>query len=154
MKSDLDHVGEVLNCTRIEQVWALHVAKMAEFGFDRMIYGANRFHTRGKFGDISDSIVLTNHDKSYIDLFFGEALYIHAPMAIWSMGHVGACSWQWAEDRRRAGRNTDNENKILDLNVRMGVHAGYSISLPRRPSAANPPSVFAPAPVWIRRMSR
>lgn len=127
LSPELEYISQVLACNSIEAVWALHGEKMATFGFDRLIYGASRFHTHGEFGDISDAIILTNHDKDYIDLFFGKALYFNAPMAIWAANNVGACSWQWAEDRRDNGDCTANETKILDLNASMGVIAGYSI---------------------------
>lgn len=124
----LAHIDRILNCNAIEQVWELHAEKMREYGFDRMLYGSNRFRTHGEFGDLTDAIILTNHDQDYVDLFLGDALYLHAPMAVWSANNTGACSWQWAADRRARGETTENENRLLDLNASMGVTAGYSIS--------------------------
>ncbi len=124
----LDYIARLADCHAIEDVWALHVGKMAEYGFDRMIYGASRSHTEGQFGDFSDSMVLTNHDKDYIDLFFGKALYADAPMAIWALNNSGVCSWQWALDRRARDQTTEKENRILDLNTKMEVDAGYTLS--------------------------
>jgi len=131
LSSDLKFVNDVLLCDLIEQVWNLHVAKMLEFGFDRMIYGSNRFLTHGNFADPADAIILSSHDQAYIDLFFGEQLFLNAPMAIWAAQNTGVCSWQWAEDRRLRGETTDNENRILHINAKQGVVAGYSISFPR-----------------------
>jgi LuxR family transcriptional regulator, quorum-sensing system regulator SdiA len=125
---NMEFISRVLGANSIERVWALHVEKMTSFGFDRMLYGANRFRTHGEFGDLSDAVILTNHNKEYIDLFFGKSLYFHAPMAIWAANNVGVCSWQWAVDRRNSGESTEVENNILDLNDNMGVRAGYSIS--------------------------
>ncbi len=125
---DFDHVDLVLRARSIEPVWQAHCEKMKEYGFDRLIYGLNRFRTHGEFGDLSDWIVLTNHDPDYIELFFGKALYFHAPMAVWAARNTGVCSWQWAQDRRAAGETSAEENRVLDLNEKMGVVAGYSIS--------------------------
>lgn len=124
----LDFIGKVTQATSVEQVWELHTAKMAEYGFDRILFASNRFRTHGAFGDPSDAIVLTNHDKDYIDEFFGKSLFFNAPMAIWAAQNSGACSWQWAIDRRARGETGKRENEVLDLNERMGVTAGYSIS--------------------------
>jgi len=128
VQSDIDFMEAVMSSRSIEDVWALHVGKMREFGFDRLLYGANRFRTHGEFGDLADAVVLTNHDKDYIDLFFGKGLYMHAPMAVWAATHTGECSWQWALDRRARGETSEQENKLMDLNEKMGVTAGFSIS--------------------------
>jgi len=126
--SVLKFVASILECRSIEAVWELHVKKMDSYGFDRLIYGATRFRTHGEFGDLADAVILTNHDKDYIDLFLGKELYINAPMAVWAANNTGVCSWQWALDRRKNGKSSDTENSILDLNASMGVRAGYSIS--------------------------
>jgi LuxR family transcriptional regulator, quorum-sensing system regulator SdiA len=128
LSPNMEFISQVLSANSIERVWTLHVDKMTSYGFDRMLYGANRFRTHGEFGDLTDAVILTNHHKDYIDLFFGKSLYFHAPMAIWAANNVGVCSWQWAVDRRARGESTEGQDKILDLNERMGVIAGYSIS--------------------------
>ncbi len=125
---DFDHVDLVLKARSIEPVWQAHCEKMREYGFDRLIYGLNRFRTNGEFGDLGDWIILTNHDPEYVETFFGKALYFHAPMAVWAARNTGVCSWQWARDRRAAGLTSPEENRVLDLNEKMGVIAGYSIS--------------------------
>lgn len=122
------YIDEFVRCNSMELVWAMHVKKMKDFGFDRMIFGSTRFRTDGKFGKLMDALVLTNHDKSYIDLFIGEEMYLYAPMAIWAANNSGSCSWQWAQDQRKNGRLTSDEEKCLEINERMGVTAGYSIS--------------------------
>ncbi len=125
---NMEFVRQVLSANSIEEVWTLHVEKMTAYGFDRMLYGANRFRTFGEFGDLSDAVILTNHHQDYVDVFFGKSLYFHAPMAIWAANNIGSCSWQWAVDRRIRGESTQNEISVLDLNERMGVRAGYTIS--------------------------
>jgi len=128
LSPNLDFVDKIIQCSAIEQVWELHVAKMAKYGFDRLIYAGNRFNRFGEFGDPSDSVVLTRHDKDYIEAFIGKSLYFHAPMAVWTTRNIGACSWQWVVDRRALGETTERENEILDFNEKMDVTAGYSIS--------------------------
>ncbi len=128
LTNDIDYLEAMLGAKSIETAWALHSRKMRDYGFDRLIYGANRFYTFDDFSDKSDWVVLTNHDKAYIDVFFGRALYFHAPMAIWAAQNTGVCSWQWAIDQRQAGQFSKPQCDILDLNEKMGVVAGYSIS--------------------------
>ncbi|MCA8870216.1 MAG: LuxR family transcriptional regulator [Rhodobacteraceae bacterium] len=124
----LAHIDQILKRNSIEEIWALHVARMSEYGFDRMIYGFSRFRTFGDFGDPSDAIILIKHDQEYVDRYFGESLYNHAPMTVWAANNTGVESWQWAWDRRKAGLTSEAENRVLDLNRKMGVLAGYSIS--------------------------
>ncbi len=126
----IEHVNTLISSTSIEDVWKMHVARMREFGFDRMIYGSTRFRTHGEFGDVSDALVLTNHDKAYMDIFFGRELYLVAPMAVWAAHNTGACSWQWARDRQESGSLTEREVEVMDINEKMGVNAGYSIAFP------------------------
>lgn len=121
-------IDKVLKSTLIEEVWSMHAALMESFGFDRLIYGATRFRTFGDFGDVADALVLTNHDKPYMDKFFGEELYKHAPMAVWAANNTGACSWSYAEDLRRKGELNQAQLTVLRLNEMMDVLAGYSIS--------------------------
>jgi LuxR family transcriptional regulator len=128
LSPNMNLIAQVLAASSIEQVWELHVEKMESYGFNRLIYGATRFRTHGEFGDISDAVILTNHDKEYLDLFFGKTLYLHAPMAIWAANNKVVCSWKWAVDRRARGQTTKRENQILSLNESMGVIAGYAIS--------------------------
>jgi LuxR family transcriptional regulator len=128
LSAPLAFIAEVMACKTIEQVWTLHTTKMAEYGFDRILYASNRFRTHGEFGDPSDAIVLTNHHKDYVAEFFGKSLFFHAPMAVWVAQNSGVCSWQWAADRRARGESTAKEQVVFDLNERFDVTAGYSIS--------------------------
>ena len=124
----LRYIDSIVKSTSIEQAWQIHTSKMAQYGFDRLLYGANKFRTHGDFGDLSDALILTNHDSDYIDLFFGKAFYLHAPMTQWAAHNTGVCSWQWSINRREAGLLSDQELEIIAINDKMGVHAGVSIS--------------------------
>ncbi|MGX0876856.1 LuxR family transcriptional regulator [Roseovarius sp. MBR-154] len=125
---DAATINRVLNATTIEELWDLHTRKMAEYGFDRLIYGCTRFRTRTSLGDPDDFVVLSNHPPGYIESFVGDGLYFHAPMVRWSMENDGACSWALVEERVMAGDITEDERAVLDFNHAHGVTAGYSIS--------------------------
>lgn len=122
----LDYVEKVTAAESVEEVWALLTERMAEFGFDRLIYGFTRFRTANSFGDLQDCLVLSNHDRRYVDRFIGERMYFDAPMVRWAAEHVGACSWGWLEANRHL--LTPRQRAILDFNRSMGVTAGYSIA--------------------------
>lgn len=122
-----EHINAVLTSTSIEEVWAMHVRKMAEYHFDRLIYGATRFRTHGEFGDVTDALILTNHNEEYITHFFDSEMYLNAPMAVWVANNNGACSWQYAEDQSASGQLSDDEEELLAFNREFGIIAGYSI---------------------------
>jgi LuxR family transcriptional regulator len=76
-----------------ELLWTKHCAKMAEYGFDRIIYGFSHFMSPTSMGDPDDFVLLTNHTPEYMKLFIDTGLYREAPMARWALNNVGACSW-------------------------------------------------------------
>lgn len=111
-----------------EALWQLHCEKMAEYGFDRIIYGFSHFMTDTSMGDPDDFILLTNHDPEYMKLFMGNNLYRDAPMVRWALHNDGACSWRYLWDEMARGTLTEREKSIIAINQQHGVTAGYSIS--------------------------
>jgi LuxR family transcriptional regulator len=57
------YLHRISNCQSIEELWEAHTQKMAEFGFDRLIYGFTRYWSGKSLGDPQDFILLTNHDR-------------------------------------------------------------------------------------------
>lgn len=126
--TDAGKVNEIANTTSVEELWALHCRNMAEYGFDRLIYGFTRYRTATSLGDPDDFVLLTNHDPSYTDVFIGKGLFFDAPMVRWALDHDGACSWSHLAERIATGTLTAQEREVLEFNRSQGVTAGYSIS--------------------------
>ncbi len=116
------------NCQSIETLWQKHCEKMAEYGFDRLIYGFTRYRSGTSLGDPEDFIVLTNHEKAYTDVFLGEKHYQSAPMVNWALQNEGAGSWAMLAEQQRARMLSQAEKRVLEFNHSMGVTAGYTIS--------------------------
>ncbi|MFP4303935.1 MAG: LuxR family transcriptional regulator [Rhodosalinus sp.] len=112
----------------VEQLWSMHCARMADYGFDRLFYGFTYFRSGDSLGDPADFILLTNHDRAYTDVFIGEGLYFDAPMLRWALEHEGACSWSIVRDLHASKTLTPAEQRVLDFNRRMDVTAGYTVS--------------------------
>lgn len=123
-----DHLNKVVEANTMEDAWSLHTAKMAEYGFDRMIYGYTRFRTGTTLGDLQDALILTNHDPEYVDVFIGEGMYFKGPMVAWASENVGACSWRMVGELMRSGNLGPAEMEAMALNMQMDVTAGYTIS--------------------------
>ncbi len=118
----------VADCPSIEELWEAHVAKMADYGFDRLLYGFTRYRSTTSLGDPSDFIILTNHSRAYTDVFLDEGHYFHAPMVHWALENTGAKSWKLLSEMERTKTLTPAERRVLEFNRDMGVIAGYSIS--------------------------
>lgn len=116
------------NCQNLETLWEVHTAKMAEYGFDRIIYGFTRYRSSTSLGDPEDFVLLTNHDTAYTDVFLGEYHYNQAPMVRWALENEGAGSWGMLAQMQRSQTLTDAERRVLDFNYSMDVKAGYTIS--------------------------
>jgi len=124
---DLSTYLEALtNAPSVEALWRLHSAKLAEFGFDRLLYGFTRYRSGTSLGDPQDWVVLTNLPANYIEPFINDGLYFHGPMLKWALENSGACSWRWME--QHAAVFTPSERKVVEFNRRMGVTAGYTVS--------------------------
>jgi len=118
----------LLNSPSIEELWDLHTRQMAEYGFDRLIYGYTRYRTATSLGDPEDFVLLTNQSPDYMEFFIGGGLYFHAPMVRWALDNEGACSWSVLNDMLETQTLTAEERKVLEFNRSHDVLAGYSIS--------------------------
>lgn len=120
-----DYLHVVARSSTIEALWEAHVAQMRSFGFDRLIYGFTRYLSPNSMGDPEDFVVLSNHDRAYLDQFFGAGLYHRAPMVRWALENEGSCSWGTL---RGGAECSAEEAKVLEFNQTMGVTAGYTVS--------------------------
>jgi DNA-binding CsgD family transcriptional regulator len=121
-----EYLDALTNAPTIEELWRLHVDRMASYGFDRLIYGYTRYRSGTSLGDPQDWVVLTNQPASYMGPFINEGLYFHAPMVRWALENDGACSWRWIQEHE--ANLTPSERKVADFNRKHGVTAGYTVS--------------------------
>ncbi|SLN11098.1 Transcriptional activator protein EsaR [Roseovarius gaetbuli] len=121
-------VNSLLNASSIEELWSIHTQYMADYGFDRLIYGYTRYRTATSLGNPDDFVILTNHSNEYTDVFIGEGLYFQAPMVRWALENEGACSWSRLREMTEDGTMSPEEQKVYDYNRAQNIAAGYSIS--------------------------
>ncbi|WP_212523174.1 LuxR family transcriptional regulator [Actibacterium sp. MT2.3-13A] len=124
----LDDLEAIVSARNIEEVWSHLPPRMADYGFDRVIYGFTRYRMARSFGNPHDLLILSNHESGYIDPFIKGGLYFDAPMVHWAANHVGSCSWHWMRERAEAGAMTPEELRVMEFNRKHGVTAGYTIS--------------------------
>lgn len=121
------YLEQLLDAETIEDAWTLHTEKMAEYGFDRLLYAYTRFKLNSSMADPVDSLILSNHAPAYAQDFVSEGHYLNGPMLRWSLDNDGACSWNIIEALEQNDDLTSGERKALEFNRKMGVIAGYSI---------------------------
>ncbi|KZY53265.1 LuxR family transcriptional regulator [Sulfitobacter sp. HI0054] len=112
----------------MEELWDAHTRQMADYGFDRLIYGFTRYRTPTSLGDPADFVILSNQSTEYLNGYVHSGLYFNAPMLRWALNNEGACSWgSLAEITQRDGLS-ETEKRVIDFNASMDVTAGYTIS--------------------------
>lgn len=124
----LDYLHFVAGAQSLEELWHTHVAKMREYGFDRLIYGYTRFKTETSLGDPDDFVILTNHDQKYISGFMDQGLYRQAPMVLWALENEGAKSWAMIRELVESGQLSPGAKQVVEFNERMQLTAGYTVS--------------------------
>lgn len=124
----LDYVERVTSLSEMQDVWSYHKEVMASYGFNRVLYGFTRFRTERSLGDPLDMLILTNHDRSYIQPFLDEGLYLNAPMTLWALNNVGSSSWRQTDKMVADGMLADNTRRVWEFNKRHGLGAGYTVS--------------------------
>ncbi len=128
MSNALAHMQRIASARTPEELWGHLLEALADYGFDRVNYGATRQGWAGSLGDMQDAMFLSNHPRSVMSDYFDMGFFMRTPMFRWVMTHTGTCSWRWAEEERRAGRLSAEELAAQDMARRAGMIAGYSIS--------------------------
>lgn len=122
----LGYTERLMAAKTIEEAWPIHCEAMADYGFNRLLYGMTRSRSRESLGNRDDFLILTNLDETYTDPFINQGLYLHAPMVRWVLENTGAGSWSWI--RENAHLLTPEELNVSQFNQEQGVKSGYSIS--------------------------
>lgn len=124
----LRYIADITNATSQEALWSMHLERMADYGFNRLIYGYTNFRFEQNLGDPDDFIVFSNLDRHYLKRFFDERMFQHGPMIKWALNNVGAQSWEHILALAKAETLSKEEKEVRDFNFSYGVTAGYTIS--------------------------
>ncbi len=122
----IEYIEKVIAAPTIEDLWSLHCDAMEEYGFDRLLYGFTRFRTATSLGSAEDFLILTNHSDAYMRPFIDDGLYLEAPTVRWALENSGTMSWRWIIEHPEM--LTESEKRVVELNRRYGINAGYTIS--------------------------
>ncbi len=123
-----EYLHLVCGAKTLEELWHAHVAQMAVFGFDRLIYGYTRYKTETSLGDPEDFVVLSNHSSEYLNGFLHRGLYSSAPMLRWALENEGAGSWRLIQKMFEDGKLGPESERVVEFNKKMNMKAGYTVS--------------------------
>ena len=119
---------QIISADSIPRVWKVFSDAMVSFKFDKLLYGGSRFPTQRVLGDIREALILHLGPQAYADVYLGEELYLHSPTYDWAENNNGFASWPDAL-RQFKGQPSPQQMRILQLNARFGIIAGYVGSL-------------------------
>ena len=122
----IEYIERITASQTMEDVWPIHCEAMAQFGFNRVLYGMTRSRTRDSLGSAEDFLILTNLSEDYTYPFIEQGLYKHAPMMRWVLNNSGAMSWNWVQ--QHISELTIEQRQVIDFNNEHNVFAGYSVS--------------------------
>ena len=125
---DLSYIEDVVNASSLEELWQMHVEKMKTFGFHRALYGFTRFRVDDNLGDPEDFVILSNHDRGFLDEFFAKRMFMNAPMVQWSLENTGTSSWSIVHEGIQRGVYTKEQLAVIEFNRIWGISVGYSVS--------------------------
>lgn len=112
----------------IDTLWAAHCARMAGYGFDRVMYGHTHYMNGRSFGDPHDWIVRANFEGDFFEGYIDRGLYARCPLMKWAIENDGYCSWGTIHDQYDS--LSAEEKEVVDFDRQHGMNAGYSMSFP------------------------
>lgn len=122
----IDYIEKLLAAETVDEVWEQHLARMATFGFDRVLYGLSFELGEAPRGGFDGLFLLTNLPQAFTAGFIGDGLYRETPLARWAARETGALAWPEAIP---PGTGAGGRSRALDdLTRRFGLSAGYALS--------------------------
>ncbi|MBM2576515.1 LuxR family transcriptional regulator [Jannaschia sp. Os4] len=131
MKLDRADLLAVMAAETIEAAWDIHAARMAGYGFDKLLYAATKFRDGSNLGHLEDALVLTTHDEAFTRAYVQGGMFRHAPLVRWSIDNVGILSFSTILEKAKAGEYGPEEQRILAFNAQHGVRHGFGVAFAR-----------------------
>ncbi|SFM52479.1 helix-turn-helix transcriptional regulator [Shimia aestuarii] len=126
----LAQINRIAEARTVEMAWRIGIEALGAFGFERVNYGYTRYRVGVGIGDPADAFFLSTHALEAIKHYHTSGLYLRSADFRWVRENVGACSWGWVREERRAGRLSADECAVMDQLGSGRQRAGYTVSFP------------------------
>lgn len=123
----LEYFERLLFTDDRESVWQTHSARMNDFGFDRILYGAAPFRSAPGVFDLEDAQFLSNHNKAYIAEYLQPDMFYNDYIVRWAYSNNGPFLWSELDKTGDGTTLTYKESKTRAMQLRHGVNAGVTI---------------------------
>lgn len=122
------HLSSILQATSIERLWPIVVNALDQYGFDRLMFISTKFATVNHWGNMSDWLILTNHDPDVVEIFIGTDIFLKTAKVLWPPGvQPGAYAWPVLPEYRARPNLNESQIAYAQLREDHGLAAGYSI---------------------------
>ena len=122
----LAYLTSVADVDSVEEAWAIHTARMARYGFDRIVYS---FAALPAHVDVlEDTLILSNHPLSFLEPFLRGGWWCQ-PVFLSHADETGqqAVPWRLTPDLSLSRR----QREALEFRAAHGVTSGMTISFHR-----------------------
>lgn len=128
------YISELATTRDLQACWEGLVSRLAQFGFDRALYGNRADLTEETLRNHANSVILSTYGELLDETFVLGRMYLNSYTVRWSVTNTGAISWSETERAAKAGQLTPQELETYETTQRMGLNAGYTYSFPDRGS--------------------
>lgn len=125
----LKDIDALLTARTPQGVWQHYVDRLSSLGFSHVAYCGLRILDVHGDRMVDDGIFLSNYPPRLLQEIQSQGTFSNLPMYRWMSENRGSESWEWMQRRRRAGRLSLPEERMLDLFARHGHVSGYAIGL-------------------------
>ncbi len=127
----LERLERLILAETIDDVWTMLVEYMAEYSFDRLMYGLSYEAGTNEFVSLDDMLILSNHPTSYHDKFLGDGHHRNSPMLSWARTNTGP--YLWSNVEKNFAKLSTEQRTAFEVNRQMGIVAGVTISFGATP---------------------
>lgn len=130
-KTIRENLSAILRASSIEELWPIVQSTMHQYGFDRLMLISTKFATKENWGNMSDWLILSNHDLEVVEVFIRKGLFLGNAKALWPPGvQPGAYRWPSVSEFLAIENLNDSQIAYAQLRKDFEILAGYSIWFP------------------------
>lgn len=128
-KNQLDArlIKQIAEAQSIEKAWAVLLPIIHKAGFSNLLYATNRLRGPSKFGEHSDSWMISDAPDGFLEQFWNHGLYRSVPVSAWALQNTGVISLKYGSELYHNGDLDKSAASGQMALMEQGVTSGYAI---------------------------